>query len=285
MPPRRRPIGMVFQSYALFPNMTIRQNVGFPLKVRGPGRRRDQAPGRRVAGAGRTRRPGGPLSASGLRRTAAAGGAGAGAGAVAGGAAARRTALGARRAGAHAAARRDPAHPAGGQDHRPLRHPRPGGGDGDRRPGGGDEQGPDRPDRGAAGTLRGAGDRFSAPVSSATATPWNFRSPMARLRLAIVSVSPRQPAQRRPPSPFSGRRMSKSPRMAAGNERPSRTSSFWGRQHVFISWSKTVASPREYTRISRVAGHCRLSQASQSGFQSTPPRFRFSQRIESCFGS
>src|SRR4051794_38102695 len=33
-PPRKRPIGMVFQSYALFPNMTIRENVGFPLKVR-----------------------------------------------------------------------------------------------------------------------------------------------------------------------------------------------------------------------------------------------------------
>lgn len=34
-PPRRRSIGMVFQSYVLFPNMTIRDNVGFPLKVRG----------------------------------------------------------------------------------------------------------------------------------------------------------------------------------------------------------------------------------------------------------
>jgi putative spermidine/putrescine transport system ATP-binding protein len=34
VPPRKRPIGMVFQSYALFPNMTIRANVGFPLKVR-----------------------------------------------------------------------------------------------------------------------------------------------------------------------------------------------------------------------------------------------------------
>lgn len=33
-PPRKRPIGMVFQSYALFPNMTIRDNIGFPLKVR-----------------------------------------------------------------------------------------------------------------------------------------------------------------------------------------------------------------------------------------------------------
>jgi putative spermidine/putrescine transport system ATP-binding protein len=34
VPTRRRPIGMVFQNYALFPNMTIRQNIGFPLKVR-----------------------------------------------------------------------------------------------------------------------------------------------------------------------------------------------------------------------------------------------------------
>jgi putative spermidine/putrescine transport system ATP-binding protein len=33
-PPRHRSIGMVFQSYVLFPNMTIRDNVGFPLKVR-----------------------------------------------------------------------------------------------------------------------------------------------------------------------------------------------------------------------------------------------------------
>lgn len=34
MPTRDRPIGMVFQSYALFPNMTVRQNIAFPLKVR-----------------------------------------------------------------------------------------------------------------------------------------------------------------------------------------------------------------------------------------------------------
>jgi putative spermidine/putrescine transport system ATP-binding protein len=31
---RHRPIGMVFQSYALFPNLTVAGNVGFPLKVR-----------------------------------------------------------------------------------------------------------------------------------------------------------------------------------------------------------------------------------------------------------
>ncbi len=34
-PTRERPIGLVFQSYALFPNLTVRQNVSFPLEVRG----------------------------------------------------------------------------------------------------------------------------------------------------------------------------------------------------------------------------------------------------------
>ncbi|MDM0021875.1 ABC transporter ATP-binding protein [Variovorax saccharolyticus] len=35
LPPHRRDIGMVFQSYALFPHMSVSQNVGFPLQVRG----------------------------------------------------------------------------------------------------------------------------------------------------------------------------------------------------------------------------------------------------------
>ena len=33
-PPNRRNVGMVFQSYALFPNMTVADNIGFGLKVR-----------------------------------------------------------------------------------------------------------------------------------------------------------------------------------------------------------------------------------------------------------
>ncbi|MDX3808334.1 MAG: ABC transporter ATP-binding protein, partial [Bosea sp. (in: a-proteobacteria)] len=36
--PHKRNIGMVFQSYALFPNMTVAGNVAYPLRLRGVGR-------------------------------------------------------------------------------------------------------------------------------------------------------------------------------------------------------------------------------------------------------
>ena len=35
LPPRDRDIAMVFQDYALYPHMTVFENVGYPLKVRG----------------------------------------------------------------------------------------------------------------------------------------------------------------------------------------------------------------------------------------------------------
>lgn len=35
LPPEKREFGMVFQGYALFPHMTVAENVGFPLRVRG----------------------------------------------------------------------------------------------------------------------------------------------------------------------------------------------------------------------------------------------------------
>lgn len=34
-PPRERDVAMVFQDYALYPHMTILENIGYPLKVRG----------------------------------------------------------------------------------------------------------------------------------------------------------------------------------------------------------------------------------------------------------
>jgi putative spermidine/putrescine transport system ATP-binding protein len=41
-----RSFGMVFQGYALFPHMTVEQNIGFPLRIRKVGR---EALNRRVA--------------------------------------------------------------------------------------------------------------------------------------------------------------------------------------------------------------------------------------------
>ena len=73
-------------------------------------------------------------------------------------AAARRAALGPRRQGAGAAARRDPARPARGRHHHPVRHPRPGGGARRRRPGRRDEPGPSGAARRSRRALRRPGD-------------------------------------------------------------------------------------------------------------------------------
>nr|HMQ57565.1 ABC transporter ATP-binding protein [Rhizobiaceae bacterium] len=45
-PPSKRDIAMVFQSYALYPNMTVEQNIGFGMEIRGvPKDERDKAIG------------------------------------------------------------------------------------------------------------------------------------------------------------------------------------------------------------------------------------------------
>ena len=48
LPPHRRDIGMVFQNYALFPHMTVFENIAYPLEMRKAGK--DEI-ARRVAGA------------------------------------------------------------------------------------------------------------------------------------------------------------------------------------------------------------------------------------------
>src|SRR5690606_26348670 len=47
LPPHRRELGMVFQSYGLFPHMTIGENIGFGLRMRGidPARRAERIAG------------------------------------------------------------------------------------------------------------------------------------------------------------------------------------------------------------------------------------------------
>jgi multiple sugar transport system ATP-binding protein len=42
MPPRERDVAMVFQNYGLYPHMTVRDNIGYPLKVRGVSRKDSQ---------------------------------------------------------------------------------------------------------------------------------------------------------------------------------------------------------------------------------------------------
>ena len=168
VPANRRDAGMVFQSYSLFPNLNARDNVAFGLRVRKVPRRRAPRPRRRAA---RPRRP--------ARRTATATRTSSPAASSSASrwparwrceparAAARRAAVRARRQGAAHAARGDPPAPARPGHHHHLRHPRPGGGPVDGRPG-------RRAARRAAGAVRGprravrpARHRRSSPSSSA----------------------------------------------------------------------------------------------------------------------
>ncbi len=48
VPPHKRGIGMVFQNYALFPHMTVNENLAFPLEVRGMGKAEREAKIRRA---------------------------------------------------------------------------------------------------------------------------------------------------------------------------------------------------------------------------------------------
>jgi putative spermidine/putrescine transport system ATP-binding protein len=38
LPPHKRGLGVVFQNYALFPHMSVAENIGYPLKIRGASR-------------------------------------------------------------------------------------------------------------------------------------------------------------------------------------------------------------------------------------------------------
>ena len=49
LPPHARDVAMVFQSYALYPHMTVRGNIEFPLRMRGLGRRERRAQAEQIA--------------------------------------------------------------------------------------------------------------------------------------------------------------------------------------------------------------------------------------------
>ncbi|MBI1171302.1 polyamine ABC transporter ATP-binding protein [bacterium] len=50
VPPHKRGIGMVFQNYALFPHMTVGENLSFPLEVRGMAKEAREAKVKRALG-------------------------------------------------------------------------------------------------------------------------------------------------------------------------------------------------------------------------------------------
>ena len=156
---QKRGVGFVFQHYAAFKHMTVRENVAFGLEGPEAAAGRDPQARRRAARARPDRRLGRPLPRAALGRAAPAHGARPRARGRAQGAAARRAVRRARRARPQGPARL--AAPPARRDARDddLRHARPGGGDGDRRPDRAHEPGPDRAGRRPARPLRGAGER------------------------------------------------------------------------------------------------------------------------------
>ena len=71
--PRHRDIAMVFQSYALYPHMSVRQNLGYGLKVRRMPKAGDPAARRRDRGAARSRRSSSSASPPSSRAGSASG--------------------------------------------------------------------------------------------------------------------------------------------------------------------------------------------------------------------
>ena len=93
VPPQKRNMGMVFQSYSLFPHLTVAENIGFGLTIRKMEKkkrasvvsdmldlvqRRPRRAGGRDVGSGATDAIRAPQAASNLRRPASARGLGAG---------------------------------------------------------------------------------------------------------------------------------------------------------------------------------------------------------------
>ncbi len=76
--PKDRDVAMVFQNYALYPHMTVRENMGFALKLAGVEKEEIERKGRAGREDARPRAAPRPPPRQPLRRSAAAGGDGAG---------------------------------------------------------------------------------------------------------------------------------------------------------------------------------------------------------------
>ena len=162
VPPEGRKVGLVFQSYAIWPHMTVEENIGVPAEGPSPRSRYDREQGCRDHSAREARWTWRTHAHGAERRTAAARCARARARLRAGSPPARRAAEQPRLGPAKGDAAPDQAAAVAARDHRPLRHARPGGGDGAVEPGCRDEPRAHRTDRSAGGGLRAAVDAVRA---------------------------------------------------------------------------------------------------------------------------
>ena len=152
--PKDRDIAMVFQNYALYPHMTVRENMGFALKLAKTPQRRDRQQGQRGGEDPRPRAAPRPQAGQPVRRPAPA---------RRDGTRDRpqpervpdgRAAVEPRRQASRADADRDLPDPAAARDDHDLRHPRPDRGDDARRPDRGDARRRAAAGRAAVGALR-----------------------------------------------------------------------------------------------------------------------------------
>jgi hypothetical protein len=166
-PPAERGVAMVFQSYALYPHMTVAENMGFALKIAGRPRRDIEAAVRRAAEIAAARALARSQAARAVGRPAPARRDRARDRARAQGVPVRRAAVQPRRVAAHADAARDGAAArAAGRDHR-LRHARPGRGDDAGRPHRRDQRRPHRAGRARRRPSIASRSTASSPASSA----------------------------------------------------------------------------------------------------------------------
>ncbi len=140
MPPKDRDIAMVFQNYALYPHMSVYENMSFGLRLKKVAERRDRAARRERGADPRHQRAAAAQTEAALRRTAPARRDGARDRARPEGVPVRRAAVQSRRQAARADAHRDQEGAPEGAHHHRLRDARPDRSDDARRPRGGDER-------------------------------------------------------------------------------------------------------------------------------------------------
>ena len=222
VPPKDRDIAMVFQNYALYPHMTVRQNMAFSMKLAKAPAAVMEAEVQRAAAHPRPGRAARPLPAAALGRPAAARGHGPRHRPPPAGLPVRRAALQPRRQAAGADAGRDQGTaPAAEGDHR-LRHPRPDRGHDHGRQDRRDERRQRGTGRPAAGTVRPPGQPLRRRLHRQPGDEpdprrhrqWRLRG---RGRRAPAAAERRQ--RQAPASTASGRSTSCCRRMAACRRR------------------------------------------------------------------